>query len=440
MAREPNDHLRRARERVESPYATGQPLSRGELADLVNAWVYEHTHAKRVVALDANYFGKLERGGIRWPQADYRAALRAVLGVGTDAELGFRRPRRVAPTVASVDRKEFLRTAFGATAGVMALPMTELLTSHQPTAVPSVVGAEEIDRIRITAGMFANWDASYGGGLVREAVAAQLRYCAQLLEARCAERRRGELFGAVGDLADVAAFMAFDACAHDDARRLFDFALGCAEESGDWHLRAKVLSNMARQAIRCGDPDGGLTLVEFGMVRADRLTATERACLLIGRARALAKLGHVQDTMAAVRMADEEYTNARPAEDVPWMSYYDAAQHAGDTGHALFDLALHGRFVTEAISRLQTAVDGHTDAYVRSRLFSQTKLAALTLAVGDPDHGAEIGTQAVRDAAQVRSTRATEDLRELRHLAEQHRQRPDVAALCRGIGNLVAAS
>jgi hypothetical protein len=40
---EPNDRLRRARERVESPYATGEPLSRQELAELVNARVYELT-------------------------------------------------------------------------------------------------------------------------------------------------------------------------------------------------------------------------------------------------------------------------------------------------------------------------------------------------------------------------------------------------------------
>ncbi len=36
---EPNDQLRRARERTESPHATGEPLSRQELAELVNAWV-----------------------------------------------------------------------------------------------------------------------------------------------------------------------------------------------------------------------------------------------------------------------------------------------------------------------------------------------------------------------------------------------------------------
>jgi transcriptional regulator with XRE-family HTH domain len=84
---EPNDRLRAARERVESPLATGLSLSREELADLVNQQVF--TTSRRVIDLTANYIGKLERGQIRWPQADYRSGLRVVLGVDTDAELGF---------------------------------------------------------------------------------------------------------------------------------------------------------------------------------------------------------------------------------------------------------------------------------------------------------------------------------------------------------------
>lgn len=31
------------------------------------------------------------------------------------------------------------------------------------------------------------WDVRYGGGLMREAVTAQLRYCAELLHAQCPE-------------------------------------------------------------------------------------------------------------------------------------------------------------------------------------------------------------------------------------------------------------
>jgi len=143
--------------------------------------------------------------------------------------------------------------------------------------------------------------------------------------------------------------MAFDAYAHHDAHRMFQFAQYCAEEAGDWHLRAKVLTSMTRQAVRCNDPDAGLTFIELALVRADRLTATEHAMLHSDRARALAKLGRVQDAAAAVGVADEEFSHAQPINDPVYVRYYDTAFHTGLTGAALQDVALlHGHFITEA--------------------------------------------------------------------------------------------
>ncbi|MFC4859470.1 XRE family transcriptional regulator [Actinophytocola glycyrrhizae] len=435
---EPNKLLRSARERTESPRSPGQPMSRAELAEQVNAWIYDNTERRRVVVLDANYVGKLERGLVKWPQDDYRAALRAVLGARTDTDLGFRRPTRSLATVANVDRKDFLRAALGVTVGAAARPLVDLLKTHEPVPVPSFVGPTEIQGIRQTALVFGTWDHTYGGGLVREAVAAQLRYSAQLLNARCAERHRNDLYSAVGYLGHTAGFMAFDAYAHDDARSMFQFALACAEEATDWHLRAKILSSMARQAIWCGDPDDGLTLVELAMVRADRLTPTERAMLLSARARALAKLRRTQETLTTIGMADEEFSHAEPANDPDWMRYYDTAQHRGDTGHALWDIAMTGKFVSEATERLAQAVAGHTDAYARSRAISGIKLASLTMAAGDPDEAGAIGQRALTSAGKIRSRRAADDLRQLRSLAAPHDRIDEVAALCHAIGERVA--
>lgn len=436
---EPNELLRHAREHTESRRSPGQPLSRAELAEQVNAWIYHNTRSRRVADLNANYVGKLERGVIRWPQQDYRAGLRAVLGARTDTDLGFRPPRRSLATVANVDRKDFLRAALGVTAATMARPLADLLDTYEPASVPSFVGPTEIQGIRQTAVVFGTWDHTYGGGLVREAVAAQLRYSARLLTARCADRYRNDLYSAVGYLGHTAGFMAFDAYAHDDARSMFQFALACAEEATDWHLRAKILSSMARQAIWCGDADGGLTLVELAMVRADRLTPTERAMLLSARARALAKLRRTQETLTTVGLADEEFSHSEPSNDPAWMRYYDAAQHRGDTGHALWDIAMTGQFVTEATNRLAHAVAGHTDTYARSRAISGIKLASLTMATGDPDEAGEIGKRALAAASDIRSRRAADDLRQLQALAAPHDRIDEVAELRHAIGERVAS-
>jgi hypothetical protein len=51
--------------------------------------------------LDDHLIGKWERGVVRYPIREYRAALRAVLGADTDAELGFRAPARQVATSAT---------------------------------------------------------------------------------------------------------------------------------------------------------------------------------------------------------------------------------------------------------------------------------------------------------------------------------------------------
>jgi hypothetical protein len=382
---------------------------------LVNRWVFEHHDT--VVELDGNYVGKLERGLIRWPRALYREALRAVLHAETDTHLGFSGRRRRESNAASieVDRRQALMLG-GAAAS---LPWLDLYAPIEPTPVPTKVTKSAITEIRVATATFRGWDNSYGGGLAREAVFAQLRWSAQLLHADCPEPLRADLFGAISEFGGVAAFMAFDALAHDDAARTFRFSLRCAEESGDWHLRAATLSRMARQAIWCGRPDDGLTHVETALVRSDRLTATERACLHTLRARALARLGRAQECLSAVGAADDAFAHSKPTEDPQWTDFYDHAQHQGDTAHALFDLSIKGR-KTQAAPRLAYSVAHHKAEYARSRAISRTKLASLLLVTSDPRHAAAIGHQAVDGIGLLHSKRAITDVRELLHYTERH--------------------
>ena len=338
-----------------------------------------------------------------------------------------------------VERRDFLAVS-ASVAALAATPALNLLTSLGHAPIPAEVRPADIEQVRSAARLFTSWDHTYGGGIVREAVTAQLRWSAELLETGCPDHLQDQLFSAVGYLSGVCGFMAFDAYAHDDARRMFAFGLSCAEQAGDWHLRAKLFSHMARQAIWCGDPDNGLTYTELALVRADRLTGTERAMLHTARARALGKLGRTQETYAAVGQADEAFGDSNPGEDKPWMAYYDHAQHQGDTAHALFDLAVRAVPKTEAAPRLMEAVRGHSDAYARSRAISGTKLASLLMVTSDPHEASVIGHRAIDDAGRLRSRRAADDLRELRRFAGKHAALPDVADLRERITQLVGST
>ncbi|MGH3801475.1 MAG: XRE family transcriptional regulator, partial [Pseudonocardiaceae bacterium] len=307
----------------------------------------------------------------------------------------------------------------------------------EPTPIPHRIGATEIEQVRTATRVFTSWDYTYGGGLAREAVMGQLRWSAGLLDATCPARLRPELFSAVSALAETAGYMAFDAYAHEEARRVFQFALACAEQADDWHLRACVLDSMALQVIRTGRPDEGLTLTEQALVRADRLTATGQTMLHTTRARALAKMRRVNETRTAIGTAEDHFARSTPANDPPLLADWNAAFVAGNTGQALFDLAILDHDPAQATDRLTAAAAGHTTGHTRPRAICQTKLASLTMATGDPIQAATIGHTALDAAGTIRSRRVTDDLRELARYAAGHQHLDEVAHLRHRIGTLV---
>jgi transcriptional regulator with XRE-family HTH domain len=332
------------------------------------------------------------------------------------------------------------RRAFFQVSGIAALTPIEAFAPTE-LKLPDAIGASHISQVQKVAVDISGWDNQFGGGgMVLDIACRAMHWADGLLQARCSEHLRSDFLAAVSRLANVVGATAFDAYAHHQAVQAFEVAAHCAEEAHHWHLRAKSYSFLARQAIWTGRPDDGLTYAEKGLVRADRITPTERAMLHTARARAYGKLGAVRDCMAAVGQADDAFAQASLADEPAWMRYYDGAQHSGDTAHALFDLAIRaGQDPGRAAGRFEAAVRGHADEYWRSRAISRTKLASLTMARSDPRHAAAIGNQALDEAGRLTSRRAADDLRQLGAFAAKHPTIPEARALRARISDVVSA-
>ncbi len=170
----PNDMLMGARRRLRSPSGSGRELSRQELADAVNACLWDRHHI--TAELDATYIGHLEQGRHRWPQAQRREAFREVLGAATDAELGFyinRRARRSVPDEADGDvkRRTLLQQLAAATATphAQAAPLVAALTAYPNRDVAAVPdGRTHMDTL---SGRVAKVRAAYQGGCYATAFA-----------------------------------------------------------------------------------------------------------------------------------------------------------------------------------------------------------------------------------------------------------------------------
>ncbi len=432
-----NDQLRAARQRTASLTSPDVCLSRQELAELVNTWAWNH-HEKTLYH-SVSWVGQLERGKIRWPSKVSREALRAILGVSSDAALGFvnARSARAAVRLEAVDRQQFLRTSRDLGALAALGPVAALLEDSEPTPIPTRIGATDIEQIRDATRVFESWSGTYGGGgLAQEAVMGQLRWSAGLLGATCPDRLRPELHSALGGLAEVAGFIAVDANAHELAGRVFRFALGCAEQAGDWPLRGEILSSMAVQAIWTGRPDEGLTMAEQGLVRADRLTAAGRSRLHGGRGYALVKMRRDNEALTAIGTADDHFAYFTPDNEPPCLAFYNPARHAQLTGGPLADLAILGRDPGEATDRLAVAA-APTGGNTRTQAVCLARLASLIMATGDPLQAAATGHAALDAAGTIRSRQVTDELRELARYAAAYEHLDEVAHLRHRIATLV---
>lgn len=435
---ERNVKLRSLREGVPSQEAPGEPMSRAELAEAVNDYLWESTG--RRYQLDGHTVARYERGAVRWPSAPYRSGLRHVLGASSDAELGFH-PTRRGGTCQPMDMDMMPNVIPSSTsaAAVGSNPTAFLADTTVDTPAPAWISWTEVEHIRATTRAVAMSENLFGGGLSCEAALAQLRWTSQLLHTRSKPDVYSATAEAVGNLAGVVAYSAFDVANHTAADRCFIFALWCADQAGSWQLRANTLADMARKAIYLGELDNALSLIEFAQVRMDRLSATARAMLCTIRALLLALTGRHHDARDEVDRADAHFTQSDPGNDPPWLCYYSAAEHQGSTGKALLPLAYARSEPALAASRLRTAIDLQGSDYPRSRAFSRVRLASLFMSTGNPHEAIPLGHQAAQEAASMRSQRLLSELAALGSTTAHNVPTPETADLRHEINKITVS-
>ncbi|MBE1876619.1 hypothetical protein [Myceligenerans pegani] len=266
---------------------------------------------------------------------------------------------------------------------------------------------------------------------------AQLRLATGVLDATGTIEVRRAAAQAVGNLAGVVGFAAYDMADYSLTDRCYDLALWCADEGHSQALRATVLADMARKAAHLDRHGEALRMIEAAQELRGDLTATGRAMLAASRARLLARTDRPHEAREEISRADEWFARRDPATDPPWLCYYDDAEHQGSIGKTRLPLARAGIEVDDTIDRLRAAVARHDPQYVRSRTFSRVRLATLHCSIGDITTATEIAQAAMTDAATMRSARMREELATLAS-ATAGLPRPQASELRRAISTILA--
>ncbi|MFP3990852.1 regulator [Streptomyces sp. E11-3] len=296
------------------------------------------------------------------------------------------------------------------------------------------VGSGDIAALRSVGELFRALDHAYGGGHARQALVRYLEHETEpMLRGLYSEATGRRLFAAAADLTRLAGWTSYDIAAHGLAQRYFVQALRLAQAAGDRAYGSYVLVTMSRQAVYLSH---GREAVQLARVAQQGVGSAAppviQSLLHAVEARGHGVLGEVRACTASLVRAERALETSRPGDEVPyWARFFDEAQLADDFGHCHRDLQQYRAAAQHAERSLQL----RAPAYARSRLFCRVVLASARLGLGELDQACSLGAEAAQQAAEMRSARANEYVRDFERRLEPYRD----AAPVRGYRDRVAA-
>lgn len=292
----------------------------------------------------------------------------------------------------------------------------------------------DINALRSVGELFRTLDNMYGGGHARQALVRYLEHeCEPMLRGTYGETTGRRLFAAAADLTRLAGWTSYDIAAHGLAQRYYVQSLRLAQAAGDRAYGSYVLVTMSRQAVYLGH---GREAVQLARVAQQGVGTnappTVQALLHAAEARGHGVLGEVRASTASLVRAERALEAARPGDEVPhWARFFDEAQLADEFGHCHRDLQQFRAAAQHAERSLQL----RAPAFARSRLFCRVVLASARLGLGELDQACALGAEAAGQAAEMRSVRAMEYIKDFERRLEPYKD----AAPVRGYRDKVAA-
>lgn len=296
-------------------------MSRSELAEAVNAWLYETTGS--IYDLDRHLVAKWERGAVRWPKAHYRAALRAICGVPSDAELGFSPPERNAVPL----------NAKGVDAAEVMTPDDADRVSHA-VGKPSAVDPATLTTLAdVLAGLRRLEDRTSASDVL-PSVLQQQELISRLTRGTKVSLRPAAV-GLASEIAQYLGWLAIPRKQWEQSRRHLDRAVVLAMEAEDPTRLATALSFSAYRALRVGD----LSTANCLSVAAGQDTRIDpglRTYVTYQLAEVLAQQGDHKGAVQVLGKADRLVEHLPRPEELPPSGYwYIPAFFLGQRGFVL---------------------------------------------------------------------------------------------------------
>ncbi|PPK64469.1 hypothetical protein CLV40_11933 [Actinokineospora auranticolor] len=341
--------------------------------------------------------------------------------------------------VAVPDRREFMgllaKIAMGA--ALTSADFALLSNPAMATPTPATVGATEVGQLRELTRVLWTQEKRLGGGAVRDAVVAQLKWAQGMLDANHTDEVGRELRVVLSDLLALAGWASYDVGMTGLALRYTGQALAMAQEAEDPVRSALALEQIGRTYLHEGDTSEAREVFAFGTLTAERTRSADTTALLLsGQARAYAESGDPTRALDCIHRAQDTLSNVSEP-TLPDPRGFSQARLASDHARVYADLAVHDHaYADQAITALTASTAPTATVHVKRQAFRLADLAACHLHGGDPDTGIRIGHQVIDMAGGIRSHGLTEHLNTVRVAARSHSTLSDARDLDQRIAAL----
>jgi hypothetical protein len=242
------------------------------------------------------------------------------------------------------------------------------------------------------------------GQTSHELVRNELRATNALLtDAALTDEQARRLLTAVGELAQLGAWVAADAGLLDQAARYVRGGVLAARASGDAPLAANVLSTYSYQVANAGSPHDAAVLARTAYQGAQQSATPMAKALLLERvAWASAKAGDLRGCEKTLSAVDEAFSAGQRDNDPDWLYWLSREEVDVMAGRCYTEL----KKPSHAAELLTNAISSYDQALIRENALYLSWLAEDYIQLDNLDQAADLGTRMAELVSRTQSARA----------------------------------
>ncbi|NEB57397.1 helix-turn-helix domain-containing protein [Streptomyces griseus] len=297
------------------------------------------------------------------------------------------------------------------------------------------VGVGQVDDLQKRVhGLRLADDVLAGGDLIRPAL-RELRSAVRLYrEGRHTGEVGRALLTQIGELAQVAGWIASDAGQHEEAERIYRLGISAARQAEDSTLAGNLAGSLAYQMSNTGREFEGLTLAQAALNEAGKEAPPTARALYLDRvawaytqhAKSTQSARDAQPAMRALGEASEALSEkASDVESPAYLYWVDIGELRVMEARVYTEL----RRPLRAVPLLRDVLAEYDATHTREMALYLSWLAVALVDANEPEEAAAVADRVIRIAADVASERTAERVRVVLSRLREFADVPEVAAL-----------